>query len=146
MMRKYIYISIGGGFGAVFRLAIENISVWNYQESMPFNTFVINIVGCFILSLFLTIAYEIMAVDADIRMGVSTGLIGAFTTFSTLCKETVELMAIGEHFLAIAYIVASIILGFAAVYFGIVLARGVITKLVGNTPKGAKKNIDEGED
>jgi len=144
-MRKYIYISIGGGLGAVLRLAIENMNIWYYHDNFPFDTLIINIIGCFILALFLTVAYEVMEVDADIRLGLSTGLLGAFTTFSTLCKETVELMASGEHFLAISYIMGSTILGFAAAYFGIVLAREVIAKLVGDTSKSTRKITDEGE-
>lgn len=102
--------------------------------------------GCFVLVLFLTFAYEVMEISADIRLGVSTGLLGAFTTFSTLCKEAVELMASGEHFLAISYIMGSVILGFAAAYLGFILARGVIAKLVGATGKNAKVIIDGGED
>ena len=97
-MRKYIYISIGGALGAVFRLAIENVHIWNYNESIPLNTLIINIAGSFILALFLTAAYEVMEVDADLRIGLSTGFLGAFTTFSTLCKETVSLMAGGKFF------------------------------------------------
>ncbi|MDD4321100.1 MAG: CrcB family protein [Acidaminococcaceae bacterium] len=63
-------------------------------------------------------------------------MIGAFTTFSTFCKETVELMVGGKYFLAASYMVVSSILGFAAIYLGTVLARKVITVLVRN----AKKN------
>jgi CrcB protein len=145
IMGKYIYISSGGAIGAALRLVIENMNIGNYQESFPFNTLIINIMGCFILALFLTVAYEVMKVDADIRLGVSTGFLGAFTTFSTLCKEAVELLASGEHFLAISYIMVSTILGFAAAYFGFVLARGVIAKLVGDTSRGTREIPDEGE-
>lgn len=140
-MRKYIYISIGGALGAVFRLAIENVHIWNYNESIPLNTLIINIAGSFILALFLTAAYEVMEVDADLRIGLSTGFLGAFTTFSTLCKETVSLMAGGKFFLAISYMTVSAILGLAAVYFGIVMAREAIIKLVKPTLKDV---IDEG--
>ncbi len=122
-MQKYIYISIGGAVGASLRLAIDNIHIWNFHENIPLNTFIINIAGSFILALFLTVAYEVLAVDADIRLGVATGLLGSFTTFSTLCKETFELMARGEYFLAIAYMAISTIVGLAAAYFGIVLAE-----------------------
>ena len=82
-----------------------------------------------------------MEVDADLRIGLSTGFLGAFTTFSTLCKETVSLMAGGNFFLAISYMTVSAILGLAAVYFGIVMAREAIIKLVKPTLEDV---IDEG--
>jgi len=129
-MLKYIYIFIGGALGAVLRLAIKNIHIWNYHENIPLNTLIINITGSFILALFLTFAFEVMEVDADIRLGVSTGFLGAFTTFSTLCKETVALMVSGEYFSAISYLTVSTVLGLTAAYLGIVLARELILKLV----------------
>lgn len=129
-MLKYIYIFIGGALGAVLRLAIKNIHIWNYHENIPLNTLIINITGSFILALFLTFAFEVMEVDADIRLGVSTGFLGAFTTFSTLCKETVALMVSGEYFSAISYLTVSTVLGLTVAYLGIVLARELILKLV----------------
>lgn len=144
-MRKYIYISFGGALGAILRLAVGNINIWNYNEHIPLNTLTINILGSFILTLFLTSTYEVMEVNDDIRLGVSTGLLGSFTTFSTLCKETVELMVNGEYILAVSYITLSSILGLAAAYLGIVLAREVIAKLVRDIPKNKIGFIDEGE-
>ena len=121
-MRKYIYISIGGALGAVLRLAIMRNP---YNGNFPLNTLAINIVGTFILALFLTTAYETMEIDVYLRLGVSTGFLGAFTTFSTLCKETASLMVSGEYILAISYIIVSAMLGLAAAYFGVALARGM---------------------
>jgi len=144
-VQKYVYISIGGAIGAVLRLSVGNIHNWSDFTDIPLNTLAINIMGCFVLALFLTIAYEVMEVDADIRLGVSTGLLGSFTTFSTLCKESVELMIEGEYFSAILYIILSIALGLAAAYFGIVLARKVMAKRLKDTPKGVMEILDEGE-
>ena len=133
IVRKYIYISIGGALGAMLRFAIENMHIWNYNEKIPFNTLLINITGVFILALFLTLAYEIMEVDADLRLGVSTGFLGSFTTFSMVCKEMVSLMAGGEYLLATTYVTISIILGLAAAYLAVILARKTIIKLVRGT-------------
>jgi fluoride ion exporter CrcB/FEX len=57
-----------------------------------------NVLGAFALAFILTIAFEIWTFDSDIRLGVTTGFLGAFTTFSTLCKETVGLMQNGDIF------------------------------------------------
>lgn len=145
-MRKYSYILIGGALGAALRLVIKNIQIKNYHENIPLNTLIINISGSFLLALFLTVAFEVMEVDADIRLGVSTGFLGAFTTFSTLCKETVALMASGEYFSAISYITVSTMLGLSAAYFGIVLAREAILKIVKDSVEtGEAESVDGGE-
>lgn len=145
-LKKYFYISIGGALGAALRYAISINHIWIYNENIHFNTLIINVTGCFILALFLTVAFEVMEIDADIRLGVSTGFLGAFTTFSTLCNETVELIADNEYFAAMIYVTASTILGLAAAYFGVVLARKSINKLSSDANKNKKSNTNcEGE-
>lgn len=129
-MRKYIYIGAGGVFGAILRYYIKNIHLYHYKELIPLNTLLINITGSFILALVLTIAYEIWDFDSNIRLGIATGFLGAFTTFSTMCKETVSLIESGNYYSALSYITTSTVLGLAAAYFGIIIAREVVSKLV----------------
>jgi len=129
-MRKYIFISIGGILGAICRYLIKGIHIYHYHENVPINTLMINITGSFVMALILTIAFEIWEFDASIRLGIATGFLGAYTTFSTLCKETVGLLHEGDYFSAISYITVSTMIGIAAAYFGIVLAREVVSKLI----------------
>ena len=129
-MRKYIYIGIGGFLGAILRFLSKNMPIYNYHENVPLNTLFINVTGCFVLALVLTVAFEIWKFDADIRLGIGTGFLGAYTTFSTLCKETSELLFKGYYFSAVSYITLSVVLGLAAVYLGVVLAREAAAKLL----------------
>ena len=135
-MRKYSLIGCGSFIGAVLRYLVKGIQVFGYHESVPINTLLINILGAFILAFLLTIAYEVWEFDSDIRLGLTTGLLGAFTTFSTLCKESVGLLQNGFYFSAISYMTVSIMLGLAAAYLGVVLARQIgvtVTKKRENT-------------
>ncbi len=131
-MRKYTFIAIGGMFGAMLRHGIRTVHIYHYKEVIPINTLLINISGSFALALILTIAFEVFEFDSDIRLGIATGFLGAYTTFSTLCKETVKLMTQGDYYSAISYIGFSTMFGLAAAYFGVVLAREVIAKLIAN--------------
>jgi len=130
-MKKYIFIGIGGSLGAVLRFVIKAIQIGAYKN-MPVNTLLINAVGSFMLAFTLTVALEICELDAHVHLGITTGFLGAFTTFSTLCKETVELMRHGFYNVALFYPAISAVLGFAAAYSGVYLARkvgpGVIKK------------------
>lgn len=129
-MRKHLFIAIGGILGAVLRYLIESIRIYGYHGNLPLNTLMINVAGSFLLALILTIAFEILPLDTNVRLGIATGFLGAFTTFSTLCKETVGLLREGFYFSALSYITVSTVLGLAAVYFGVVLAREAVSKLV----------------
>ncbi len=124
-MRKYIFLSCGGFAGAILRYSIEQIQIQNYHENIPLNTLFINISGTFLMAFILTIAFEVWDIHADIRLGMTTGFLGAYTTFSTLCKETVTLMRSGDYYSAISYITVSTMLGLGVAYFGIVLARKI---------------------
>lgn len=129
IVQKYIYILIGGAAGAVLRVVIKGINLFNYSGNFPVNTLIINICGAFILMFFLTVAFEIAEFDADIRLGISTGFLGAFTTFSTLCKESAVLIFSGYYFSAFLYILLSALLGLATAYCGYILAKKSIARV-----------------
>ncbi len=128
-MRKYIMIGIGGILGSILRYWFRGVQIYHYHGNIPLNTFIINVTGSFILALILTIAFDVWKFDTDIRLGIATGFVGAYTTFSTLCKETVVLLNQGNYFSAITYVAVSTMVGIAAVYFGVVVAREVVSKL-----------------
>ncbi|MBU3153377.1 fluoride efflux transporter CrcB [Clostridium estertheticum] len=125
-MKKYAFIAIGGMLGAILRYVIKSIHIYHYKEVIPINTLLINISGTFLLSLILTVTFEIYEMDSDIRLGIATGFLGAFTTFSTLCKETVNLINQGYYYSSISYIGFSAMFGLAAAYFGAIVAREVV--------------------
>ncbi len=122
-MRKYIYICLGGIAGAVQRYLIRSLPILSYAGNIPWNTLVINLTGCFLLAFVLSAARDVLRINADLKLGIATGLAGAYTTFFTLCKETVNLIAKGHYILAGLYIVLSVLLGIACVYCGITWAE-----------------------
>lgn len=147
-MKKYIFIALGGMLGAMLRYKIEHIHIYHYKEVVPINTLMINISGSFVLALVLTIAFEIWQFSSDLRLGIATGFLGAYTTFSTMCKETVNLMRQGDYYSSISYIGFSTMFGLAAAYFGIILAREIVSKLVKENDDYNEENLENvsGED
>jgi len=125
-MRKYIFIGVGGMTGALLRFLMKKIPIPFPIEWFPVNTLIINLIGCFALGFILTLALDILDFDPDIRLGIATGFIGAYTTFSTVCKEIVNLIFAGHYFSAFLYLILSCGLGFLCVYLGTMLARKFI--------------------
>lgn len=128
-MKKYLFIGLGGGLGAILRFIIKNIEIYNYKENIPLNTFVINITGSFVLGFILTITYEKWKLNGDIKLGITAGFLGAYTTFSTMCKETIMLLKEGYYFSAISYIGLSVMLGITAANFGSIISNEIAYKL-----------------
>lgn len=125
-MKKYFFIGAGGFLGAVLRFGIKNVHISGYKETLPLNTLIINVSGSFILAFISISAIEVWKMNNNIRLGICTGFLGAYTTFSTLCKETVSLINNCDWFSALSYITSSVFLGIGAAYLGVVFAREVM--------------------
>lgn len=131
----YLYIGIGGFLGAISRFALENLAKTNFPGNFPIGTFFINVVGCFLIGLIMTLALELMAISANLRMGIVTGYLGGLTTFSTYAFESVSLFHKGIVDLALIYVVGSVVVCMVAAWVGIVSARIIIVSL----SKGAQQ-------
>lgn len=125
-MLIYLYIGAGGFFGAIARYALGQAIANLWSGSYPLGTFLINLAGCFLLGLFMTLSLEWLALAPHVRLGVATGFIGAMTTFSTYAYETLDLLDRGLMGHAIVCAVSSILLGLVAVWLGIAVARFIM--------------------
>ena len=112
------------------RYLLEGIKISGYRENIPLVTLFINISGAFLMGFILSFVGEIRDFDPDLRLGLTTGLLGAYTTFSTMCKETSGLLFRGEYFSALSYLTVSTVLGLGAVYFGTVAACELASRLL----------------
>jgi len=120
---RYLIVGAGGFFGAVARYAV---GVWCdavWRRDFPLATFLVNVTGCFILGLFLTLAAERLPLDPRWRLFVATGFVGAYTTFSTFEYETQRLTTTGAFGWAVVNVLTSVVAGFLAVQLGVALAR-----------------------
>lgn len=129
-MKKYMYIGCGGLLGAILRYAIETTRLFGYHGVFPLNTWVINLAGSFLLAVILTLAMGAFKMDDSVRLGCTAGFLGAFTTFSTLCKEGVLTTRAGHGDTAALYLGSSILLGLAAAWLGAALANVLIRKVL----------------
>src|ERR1051325_10642251 len=121
-MSRYLLVGLGGFAGAVARYAI---GVWIgslWRKPFPLGTFVINITGCFLLGAFLSFAAERASIGETWRLLIATGFLGAHTTFSTFEFETFALVRGGAAGWALANVIASVIVGYAAIRVGTVAA------------------------
>lgn len=119
MWIQILVVGTGGFLGA-------NARYWlSINSPTPWGTFVANLLGSFGLAFFSIYISENVRVNEHIRLFVSTGFFGAFTTFSTFNYEALTLFYAGKAHLALLYLLGSIISGLAVGFLGIALARGI---------------------
>ncbi len=118
-MKELLYIFIGGGTGSVLRFFISMI--WRHLSLhprfegvvFPWPTFIANIIGCFLIGLFYQCG-EKWGLSPEMRLMLTTGLCGGFTTFSTFSYEGVALLNGGYYATYLTYVALSVVLGLAA--------------------------------
>ena len=117
---RFVWVGVGGAIGSVIRYAI---GLTSRQSVFPWATLAINLLGSFILGLFLT--WALGRLSPAIITPVSVGILGGFTTFSTFAWEGLFLSRSGRTGLALIYVLVSVIGGLIAAFCGYLLGLQV---------------------
>lgn len=117
-----VAIAAGGALGGAARYLL---GVATPQTTFPWSTFVENIVGCLLLGALMVFLVDVWPPNRYARPFLAIGVLGGFTTFSAYTSETRQLLLDGQAPIALSYLFGSVALGVAAVWLGIMLARGV---------------------
>ena len=116
-------IGIGGFAGAIARYQVAAMIQARVPAGFPWGTFVVNVSGCLIMGVATTLLTERLVVNPQWRFLIPIGFIGAYTTFSTFEFELFRANTEGAWLIGGAYLVGSVIAGYAALWAGVVLAR-----------------------
>ena len=122
-MMAYLMIALGGAAGAIARYEITNLIQHRTHVGFPYGTFVVNITGCLVIGLAIGLLDEHVLANPNWRLLIVTGFVGAYTTFSTFEAETFNAVTTGAVAVGIANVVASVVLGYLAVWLGVVAAK-----------------------
>jgi CrcB protein len=118
MFNNYFLVFIGGGIGAVFRYWLSGVIPGYTGSQFPYGILIINILGCFLIGLLMAVAEERFAVSPMVRIFLTVGILGGFTTFSTFSYETIALLRDGELLKAALYVGSSVVFGLGATHIG----------------------------
>jgi fluoride exporter len=121
----FVYMAIFAIIGAFARYG-QTIVVQNVVgRAFPFATLSINVLGSFLMGFLFFATLERIKISPELRTGILTGGLGAYTTFSTFSLETLNLMENGEMVKAGLYVGASVVLCIAAAVFGAYVSRNL---------------------
>lgn len=140
-LARYLAVAGGGAVGAMLRYYLGGSILSRIAQPFPTATFVTNITGSFAIGFFLTLVTERIPINPHLRLAVAVGFVGAYTTFSTFEYETAKLIEQKDYLYAFLNVVLSFVIGFGAVWGGMIVAR----EMAGVSVKGhaAYEEFDE---
>jgi CrcB protein len=117
-MRDLILVGIGGFIGAILRYALSSV-IQSDSSTIPIGTLLVNFLGTLLLGMVVYSAELVSFITPDIRMFLTIGVLGAFTTMSTFGHEAFTLFEEGKTIPLLVYVVGTVLL----VFLGIFVAR-----------------------
>lgn len=122
--RTVVLVMIGGAIGAPARFVVSVALTRAFHgPSFPVATFVVNVIGSFLLAALTWVAGERYDVSPSLRVLLGTGMLGAFTTYSTFSVETLLLLERDRTGLALLYVVVTVVAVISAAFLGMRLVQ-----------------------
>lgn len=119
MLKNFFLVGLGGGIGSMLRYAATFLPFKNF----PYSTLLVNIIGSFSIGFIIAVLLKNEPLNNNYKLFFATGLCGGFTTFSAFALENLQLLQQGKSFMAILYILLSVIVGIAAAWCGFKLGN-----------------------
>ena len=125
-MKEIICVGSGGCIGASIRYLITKYLGVASNSSIPVGTLFVNVLGGFLIGLITEISVSTDLISPDLKLFLTTGIMGGLTTFSTFSYETIALISSGKYLSGILNIFLNVFLSLA----GVALAMTVFKKVI----------------
>ncbi len=125
-LKLFWYVAVGSAFGGVARFALGGFIQQRAGPGFPVGTLIINITGSFLLGMLMRYSLQSDFVSPEVRIMLTTGFCGGYTTFSTFAYETAGLMEDGAYGRAALYVTASVVAGVLGMFLGFAVANQLI--------------------
>jgi fluoride exporter len=122
---RAVWIGVAGFFGAVSRYWLDGWVSRLVGGGFPWGTFAVNMSGCFMIGLLMTVLTERLLPHPTVRIAITVGFLGAYTTFSTFAYESLRQIQDGAIGLAAANVLGSVVIGVTAAWLGVAAGRAL---------------------
>jgi CrcB protein len=123
IMYRYLIVSGGAALGGALRYWLSSFVYKFVPENFPYGTLTVNVIGSFILGFVMYALFEKDLISQDMRLFLTVGFCGGFTTFSTFSLETVNLIKNSEIMMASVNVLLNIALCLAVTYIAYILSQ-----------------------
>lgn len=122
-MRSILLVGFGGFIGSIARYLTAAVIQNKSTSAFPIGTLMVNIVGCLLIGLFLGLSEKQNIISPELRLFLTIGFCGGFTTFSSFTNDNVQLINSGALLQVLLYTGLSVIVGIAATYIGYLMVK-----------------------
>jgi CrcB protein len=122
---NWLAIAVGGSLGCWLRYGQTQLVQNLFGRQFPSATMSINIMGSFLMGFLFVATAERVDISPALRLGILTGFLGGYTTFSTFSMETLLLVQGGHSVRALLYVMLSVGLGLTGTIIGVWFARAI---------------------
>jgi len=120
----YLIVFLGAGIGGTLRHGVNVGAARVFGYGFPFGTLIVNVAGSFAMGLLAGYFAFRPGIDQHMRLFLTTGILGGFTTFSAFSLDTALLIERHSYGLAAGYAAGSVVAGIAALFLGLAMFRG----------------------
>ncbi|MDJ0929946.1 fluoride efflux transporter CrcB [Breoghania sp.] len=124
-MNNLLLVAIGGGIGAAGRHFVGLFMMRHFGSGFPYGTLTVNILGSFIMGLFIATLARLDGSFQSLRLLIATSMLGGFTTFSSFSLDAATLWERGQLELAAGYVLVTVVASIAALFAALWLVRGL---------------------
>jgi CrcB protein len=125
-MGRFALVCLGGAAGTGVRYLVNLWATPRLGTGFPYATLIVNLAGCFLISLVMYIALRAVSFSEDLRLVLTTGFMGGLTTYSAFNYETSKLLDSGASATAAANVGITLVGCFAAGYLGMLIGRALV--------------------
>jgi CrcB protein len=123
MNRTILLIGFGGLLGTIGRYLTAVYFARLIPSSFPYGTFVVNLLGCFVIGIIYGLADRYSWLTPEWRLFLATGICGGYTTFSAFAYENIKLLQAGDFLIFATYSLTSFAGGLFAIFIGLLITK-----------------------
>lgn len=122
-MKSILFVGLGGFAGSILRYLISKAVSNATITAFPIGTFIVNIIGCFLIGLLYAISDKYGILNQEWKLLLTVGLCGGFTTFSTFANESLLLLKSGNLLYFLLYTSLSVLIGIFATFLAVIIVK-----------------------
>lgn len=122
-MVQALVAGIGGFLGAMLRYGLAGLAQRWANDAFPLGTLAVNLLGCLLIGACMFLVEYRLLLGPNIRIFLTIGILGGFTTFSAFGYESFVLLRDGEYWTALLNVAANVVGGMVAVLLGWMAAK-----------------------
>lgn len=125
-MDRLLWVCLGGALGSGARYLVSQAALSLLGPSFPYGTLVVNVLGSYAIGLVMHVGLESSLLSPTLRILLTTGVLGGFTTYSTFNYETLQMAVEGDWRLALLNVLATLLACLLAGAAGLASGRALI--------------------